>query len=148
MKKFILVFLLFLPVVLIAAESDKTICVPFYQELEKLEHQEISVNPAQFEFDNKVYDGCEIVFKTKWSLLKDETDPMNTTYPETGSDLYLAGWRIDEKFSADGPGSTSYVLRNGEKVCIVEWSYVAYIDEETGEFVSGDDILCKIRCGT
>lgn len=147
-KKFVIAFLLFLPAALIAAEPDKTICTPLLQELEKLKHQEISVSPAQFEFDNTVYEGCQIIFKTKWSMLKGESDPMNVTNPIEGSPLYESGWRIDGKFSADGPGSTFYIIRNGEKLCIVEWSYEAYIDEETEEFVSGDDLLCKIRCGT
>lgn len=147
MKKIAIVLILFLPAVLIAAEPEGTICSPFQQKLEEIKHLELNISPAQFEFDGKTYDGCEIVFKTKWSLMKEGFDPMNSTYPEEGGDLYNAGWRVDEKFSADGPGSTHYTLRNGEKVCIIYWSFVAYIDEKTGEYVSGDDIVCRMMCG-
>ncbi len=147
MKKIAIALLMFLPAVLVAAEPEGTICAPFYQKLEKIEHLKLTVSPAKFEFYGKAYDGCEIVFKTKWSLMKEGYDPMNSTYPKVGSDLYNAGWRVDERFSTDDPGATFYVLRNGEKVCTIIWSHEAYIDEKIGELVTGDDILCNVRCG-
>ncbi|MBN1573327.1 MAG: hypothetical protein JW984_09050 [Deltaproteobacteria bacterium] len=148
MKKIAIVLLLFLPAVLIAAEPEEKICSPFHQKLEKIEHLELTVSPAKFEFDGKAYEGCEIVFKSKWSLMKEGSSPMNETYPEEGGALYNAGWRVDENFSADGPSSSYYILRNGWKVCIVEWSYEAYFDEKTGDYVTGDDIVCNVKCGT
>jgi len=147
MKKWIIIYLLFIVVVSSAENFHDTVFVPFYQALDSLKHIKNEVAPATFEFDNKTCDGYEIIFETKWSLLDKDTDPMSMFYPYEDSYWFNAGWRADISFCADGPGSTFYLIRNGEFFCTVRWYFVSYIDDD-GEFVTGDELSGKMQCAT
>ncbi len=143
MKKWIIVCLLFIAVIVSAEDFHDTVFVPFYQALDSLKHIKNDVAPATFEFDNKTYNGYEIIYETKWSLL--DKDPTGMFYPFEDSYWYNAGWKADIRFCADGPGSTLYLIRNGEFFCIIRWDFVSYIDDD-GEHVSGDDLSGRIQC--
>ena len=145
MKKWIIIYLLFIAVVLSAEYSNETMCIQFHQALDSLKHIKNEIVPATFEFDNKTYNGYEIIFETKWSLL--DKDPTDMFYPYEDSYWYNAGWRADLRFCADGPGSTFYLIRKGEFFCTIRWEFTAYIDDN-GEHVSGDDLSGRIRCAT
>ena len=144
-KKWIIICFLFIVVIASAEDFDDTIFIQFHQALDSLGHIKNEIAPAAFEFDNKTYNGCEIIFETKWSLLDKDTDPMDMFYPYENSYLYKAGWRADLRFCADGPGSTFYLIRNGKFFCIVRWEFTAYIDD-SGEYVTGDVLWGKIQC--
>ncbi|MEA2096086.1 MAG: hypothetical protein U9P73_05265 [Candidatus Cloacimonadota bacterium] len=146
-KKWIIIYFLFIAVIASAEDFQDTVFIKFYQALDSLEHIKNEVTTATFEFDNKTYNGYEIVFETKWSLLDKDVSPMSMFYPYENSYWYNVGWRADIKFCADGPSSTNYLIRNDKYFCIVRWEFLSYIDDN-GEFVTGDELSGKIQCGT
>ena len=145
MKKWIIVCFLIIAVAVSADDFHDTVFIQFHQALDSLKHIKNEVTPATFEFDNKTYNGYEIIFETKWSFLDKDTDPMSTFYPYEDSYWYNAGWRADIRFCADGPGSTFYLIRNGEFFCTIRWDFVSYIDDN-GEFVTSDELSGRIQC--
>ena len=147
MKIGIIVCLLFVAVIASAEDFQDTVFIKFYQALDSLEHIKNEIIPVTFEFDNKTYNGYEIVFETKWSLLDKDTDPMDMFYPYENSYWCKAGWRADIRLCGDGPGSTVYMIRNDNFFCIIHWEFVSYIDDN-GEFVTGDELSGRIKCGT
>jgi len=130
-----------------ATPVDKLVCVSFQEKLFNLKHQKNIMESVSFEFKNKVYKGCKLIFETKWSVIGIEKDPTDMFYPYEGSELYQMGWRSDDRYLADGPGSSFNVIRNGDILCTVRWNFVSFIDRNTSEFVTGDDLSCQIRCG-
>ena len=145
MKKWIIVCLLFFAVAASAEDFHDTVFIQFYQALDSLKHTKNEFAPATFEFNNKTYNGYEIIYETKWSLL--DKDPTGMFYPFEDNYWYNAGWRADIRFCADGPGSTFFLIRKGEFFCTIRWEHTAYIDDN-GEHVSGDDLSGIIRCAT
>ena len=71
---------------------------------------------------------------------------MEMFYPYENSYWYKAGWKPDIRFCADGPGSTFYLIRNGEFFCTVRWEFVSYIDDN-GDYITGDELSSRIQCG-
>jgi hypothetical protein len=130
-----------------ATSIDELVCGKFQEKLLNLKHQKNVMESASFEFKNNVYKGCELIFETKWSEIGMEKDPTDMFYPHEGNELYQMGWRSDDKYLADGPGSSFNVIRNGDILCTVKWYFVSFIDGKTNEFVTGDDLSCQIRCG-
>lgn len=147
MKKWIIIYLLFIAIIASADDFHDTVFIQFHQALDSLKHIKNEVIPVTFEFNDKTYNGYEILFETKWSLLDKDVDPMGMFYPYEYSYWYNAGWRADIRFCADGPGSTFYLIRNGEFFCTIRWDFVSYIDDN-GEHVSGDELSGWIQCAT
>jgi len=130
-----------------ASPVDELVCEKFQKKLLNLKHQKNVVESVTFEFNNKVYNGCELSFETKWSDIGMEKDPIDMFSPYEGSELFQKGWRSDHRYMADGPGASLNVIKNGDILCTVKWYFVSYIDEKTNELVTGDDLSCQIRCG-
>ena len=144
MKKWIILFLLFIAVVVSAEDFQNTVFIKFYQALDSLKHLKNEIIPVTFESNDKTYNGYEIVFETKWSLLDKDVDPMSMFYPYENSYWYNTGWRADIRFCADGPGSTYYLIRNGDFFCTVRWDFVSFIDDNGEDFI-GDELSCRIK---
>ena len=82
MKTWIIVCFLFIAVIVFAEDFNDTVFVQFYQALDTLKHIKNEVTPATFKLwgSNKTYNGYEIIFETKWTLLDKNTDPMRMFY--------------------------------------------------------------------
>ena len=145
MKKWIIFYLLLTVKVVYAENLNETVCIQFHQALDSLKHTKNEIVPSSFEFEKKTYEGYEIVFETKWSLLNKDIYPMDMFYPYEDSYWYKAGWRADIRFCADGPSSTFYLIRNGKIFCTVRWFFVSYINDN-GEFITGDELSGRIQC--
>ncbi|MGA7875772.1 MAG: hypothetical protein WCA08_08920 [Desulfoferrobacter sp.] len=145
-KRWLCVSLLLLSLMPPVPVSGQTLCAQFQRMLAPLNHIRNETAAASFEFNGKRYQGCKVIFETKWALIGRDQDPQEMFYPSQNNELYLAGWRTDDRFSADGPGSTFYVIRNGNTFCTVSWNFVAYVDD--GKIVEGDQVTCQIECGT
>ncbi|MBI3015539.1 MAG: hypothetical protein HYY65_10870 [Candidatus Tectomicrobia bacterium] len=131
-----------------AADPPPEVCEEFRRALPIYKHIQNETRPATFEFDGKPYRGCEVVFKTRWSLIGANVQPAPQTLlsaSESG-EMYRKGWRADLRYDADGRGSTSYVIRREDMFCRVLWEFVAYVDEKTKEVVSGDDLSGEVQC--
>ncbi|MGI9568304.1 MAG: hypothetical protein ACR2PH_00830 [Desulfobulbia bacterium] len=81
-----------------AASGNELICEKFQEKLVNLKHQKSDIKSALFEFDNKIYKGCELNFETKWSDIGMDKDIADLFYPHLGSKLFNSGWRSDDSY--------------------------------------------------
>lgn len=145
-KQWLCVSLLYLQLIAPAAVFGESVCLHFQPMLARLKHTRDETAPASFVLNGKRYQGCEVVFETKWFLIGNDQDPQEMFYPSQNSELYLTGWRVDDRSAANGPGSTSYLIRNVNTFCSVRWDFVAHVDN--GKAVEGDKLTCHIQFGT
>jgi hypothetical protein len=140
MKKLLLALLLFLHAIAWASDSVQDACKMFYDELKPVPHCQLSVNTGFLSSlsDGKKYHGCEVVFKSNELLMADSELPSFES--PAGSILYRSGWRIDEKFRADGAGSGAYGIAKDAVLCRIYWDQHSWVNEtggiETSEFIN------------
>ena len=145
MKKLILAFLLLMPAIACAGEGVQNACKMFYNELKPVPHDKLSVNTGLLSSlsDGKKYRGCEVVFNSNEQLMMSSELPSFET-PE-GSMLYRAGWRIDEKYRADGAGSGAYGIVKDAVLCLIHWDHNSWLNEK-GEIEQSELINMTVQC--
>jgi hypothetical protein len=145
MKKLLLALLLFMPATACAGASVQNACKVFYGELKPVPHYELSVNTGLLRSlsGGKKYRGCEVIFKSNEQLMTGSELPSFES-PE-GSVFYRAGWRIDEKYRADGAGSGSYGIVKEAVLCLIHWDQDSWVNE-TGEIEQSELINMTVQC--
>ena len=123
--------------------SDNSACPYFYSKLSELPHIKLIQNNNGFKslMDGKWTPGCEISFKSHASVVSGDK-----VYDTFQSFINSPGWAIDNKLSADGPGSSSVTIQNDKNKCTLLWSQHAWIDEKTGEHKQSSDIEMIMQC--
>ena len=147
MKKLLLALLLFMPAIVCAGDGVQNACKMFYSELKPVPHYKLSVNSGLLSSlsDGKKYHGCEVVFNSNEQLMMGAELP--TFESPEGSMLYQAGWRIDEKYRADGAGSGSYGIVKDTVLCIIHWDQYSWLNEK-GEIEQSDLINMTVQCAS
>jgi len=142
---FTLIFIL-LPSLGLASDSLREACDFFYKRLEPIPHYSLEVREGKLKSLSTGADffGCEAAFKSNVKLMKDSTY-LPSFEAEEGSELYKEGWRIDEKYRADGPGSGSYGIVKGKMACVIHWDQFSYVDDN-GEIQVSDEINMTVQC--
>ena len=145
MKKLLLALLLFMPAIACAGDGVQNACKMFYSELKPVPHDKLSVNTGLLSSlsNGKKYRGCEVVFNSNERLMMGSGLPSFES-PE-GSMLYRAGWRIDEKYRADGAGSGSYGIVKDAVLCLIHWDHNSWLNE-TGEIEQSELINMTVQC--
>jgi hypothetical protein len=125
------------------AFADNSACSNFYHKLSELPHIKLTQNNNGFKAlsDGKWTHGCEIVYESHESMI-----PGDEVYKKFQSFINAPDWAIDNKLSADGPGSSSVTIENDINKCIISWSQHAWIDDKTGEHRQSSDIEMIIQC--
>jgi hypothetical protein len=143
MNMILSLILILLIVNLDLAFADDSVCSNFYPKLSKLPHIELTQNNNGFKslMDRNWTHGCEIVFKSHESIVSGDK-----VYETFQSFINSPGWAIDNKLSADGPGSSSVTIERDKNKCAILWSQHAWIDEKTGEHRQSSDIEMIIQC--
>lgn len=145
MKRLILLSVLFLFPMISVAEVTGETCQPFYQALEKIPHESIFQREGFFNSDyfGTTAKGCFMVMNTDDERLGEHLLPDFSAAP--GSDLYLAGWRANPKYSADGPGTGVTGLEKDDVLCMVYYERPSYHNDD-GTFVQDFHIKFKVEC--
>jgi hypothetical protein len=145
MKKLLLALLLFLPAIACAGDGVQNVCKMFYSELKPVPHAKLSVNTGLLSSlsDGKKFHGCEVVFNSNEQLMKGTELP--TFESREGSMLYRAGWRINEKYRADGAGSGAYGIVKDAVLCLIHWDHYSSLNE-SGEIEQSDLINMTVQC--
>jgi len=145
MKKLLLALLLFMPAIACAGDGVQNACKMFYSELTLVPHDKLSVNTGLLSSlsNGKKYCGCEVLFNSNEQLMIGSELPSFES-PE-GSMLYRTGWRIDEKYRADGAGSGSYGIVKDAVLCLIHWDHNSWINE-TGEIEQSELINMMVQC--
>jgi hypothetical protein len=143
MNKILPIFFISIIINFNSAYSDDSACFYFYPKLSKLSHIKLTQTNNGFKSlsDEKWNHGCEIKFKSHESIVSG--DRVYNTFQSFNN---APGWTIDNKLSADGPGSSSVCIENDKNKCSIYWSQHAWIDEKTGEHKQSSEIEVIIQC--
>ncbi len=146
MKRLLLtvVFVTILPSLSLAIVDGGT-CQPFYQALEQVPHESIfqregMYNSRLFETSAK---GCFVVMNTSQKRLAGLAMPDLSGLP--GTPFYEAGWRVNPKYAADGPGSRVTGLEKESVLCIVYRDQPTYRNDD-GKIAGGEFIRTRVEC--
>ena len=140
-----LIALASLLLILIAAigYAADSICTQFHQKLSELPHINLKLHTNGFVsiFDGNQLDGCEVVYESNESLVSGDR----------GHDLYIEfvnakGWKQNNKYGADGPGSSSVGIENDGYRCLINWFQHSWLDDRTNEIKQSDQIKMVIQC--
>lgn len=134
-----------MPATACAGGGVQNACKIFYNELKPVSHYKLSLNAGLLRSlsDGNKYRGCEVVFKSNEQLMRGSELPSFES-PED-SMLYRAGWRIDEKYRADGAGSGSYGIVKDAVLCLIHWDQYSWVNE-TGEIEQSELINMTVQC--
>jgi hypothetical protein len=143
MDKILPLILILLIVNLNLAFADDSACSYFFSKLSELPHIKLTQTSNGFKslMDGKWTHGCEIIFKSHDSIASGDK-----VYNAFQSFINAPDWAIDDKLSADGPGSSSVKIENDKNKCAILWSQHAWIDEKTGKHSKSSDIEMIIQC--
>ncbi len=132
------------PTVTAHARSDP--CEYFFRSLKALPNEKLTRRSGEHEsfFDGKEYIGCEVRFVTNIRLVPDRNVIPNFSAQES-TDLYLEGWRMNNSYAADGPGSSSFGIEKGKTLCLIMDHQPAYLDEKEG-IIQSETITIVVQC--
>ncbi len=122
----LIVIWIFMPESGVSGHQQESPCETFYEALSKIPHRELtwsSDNITEIGTD-KESNGCDITFITDNTLMKRGFRAISD-WIKRSSDIYRSGWRLNENFVADGPGSISFRLERNSRACDVreDWSH-------------------------
>jgi hypothetical protein len=89
------------------------------------------------------FEGCVIEFETNDVTRGGVEAP--DFFPDEGSDLHRAGWRMAPGILADGAGTGVHGIERESTLCIIRWEQPAYVDDD-GDIVSSDTLTILIQC--
>ncbi len=127
------------------AEVGLEACEPFFQALNAVPHESIFQRSGPYTsawFEAGAI-GCTVVMVTSEQRLGDRKLPDLTAAP--GTPLHQAGWRINQKYIADGPGTGVMGVEKDGILCLVYTDQPAWIDD-TGRFMQSEQITIKVQC--
>ncbi len=135
------------PAVLAAAAAvNKDPCGYFLQELKVVPHEKLTRIDGDIQslWDGKRNSGCEVMFVTN-DTLRSGRDTPNFAATE-GTKLYRLGWRMNNSFVADGPGSGIFGIENDSVLCLISHDQPAELDEKTEKIIQSVTLTLAIQC--
>jgi hypothetical protein len=120
-------------------------CEYFFSVLKSVPHNRLTRNDGVHKslWDGKKYVGCEIRFVTNGKLLSGNRVPNFDAIK--GSEMYRRGWRINNSFVADGPGTGSYGVEKESVLCIFRNEQPAYL-EDHGNIIQSETLSITVQC--
>jgi hypothetical protein len=94
-------------------------------------------------WDGKKYTGCEVEFVTHDKLLSGRRVP--DFEPLKGSEMYRKGWRANNSFVADGPGTGVFGVEKESVLCLVRHEQPAYLDDY-GNIIQSETLRITVQC--
>jgi hypothetical protein len=145
MTRILFLYLFFIFLNCNPALADNSVCSNFFPKLSEIPHIKLTQTNDGFKSlrNGKWTQGCEIVFKTHESIVSGDK-----VYNTFQSFINAPGWTIDNKLSADGPGSSSVTIESDKNKCAIFWSQHAWVDEKIGEHRQSSDIEIIIQCSS
>ena len=136
-----LLILLFLVGSFTPAFGEDASCNYFYEKLQDIPHSKLTLKKGVFKslLDAKSISGCEVEFKSHVSLVSGEKVlerfELLTNTP---------GWVMENV--ADGPGSSTVVIKKDKDRCFLHWAQHSWVDEKSKEIEQSEDIEVTIQC--
>ena len=128
-----------------ASSKELEGCEYFFSVLKSVPHLELNrqVGAHKSLWDGKKYMGCEIKFVTDDKVLSGNRVPDFEAVE--GSEMHRRGWRMDNSFVADGPGTGSYGIEKESVLCIVRHEQPAYLDDH-GNIIQSETLSITVQC--
>jgi hypothetical protein len=123
------------------AFSEDSSCNYFYEKLQDIPHSKLTLKKGVFEslLDAKPISGCEVEFKSHVSMVSGEK-----VLERFESLTQTPGWVTDNV--ADGPGSSTVVIKKDKSRCLLHWAQHSWVDEKSKEIEQSEDIEVMIQC--
>ena len=128
-------------------QSENNACRYFADRLEPVPHLNLKITADTYRSfrDTRTYTGCKLTFVTSDSLLAGYKDSIPRFQALEGTELYRMGWRMNDKYTADGPGTGVHGIEKDSTLCLVLYEKPAYLDDN-GEIQSSETITLTIEC--
>lgn len=128
-----------------AASEQQDSCEYFFSALKPVPHDKLirSEGTHQSLWRGKNYTGCEIKFVTHDNLLSGRRVPDFDA--AEGSEMYRMGWRVNNSFVADGPGTGLFGVEKGSVLCLVRHEQPAYLDDH-GHIIQSETLSITVQC--
>ena len=65
--------------------------------------------------------------------------------PLKGSEMYRKGWRMNNSFVADGPGTGVFGVEKESVLCLVRHEQPAYLDDY-GNIIQSETLRITVQC--
>jgi hypothetical protein len=132
-----------LPAYVVSAQPDS--CGYFFSALRPVPHDKLSRSEGAYKslWDGKKYTGCEIQFVTNDKLLSGRRVP--DFDPVKDSEMYRTGWRMNNSFVADGPGTGVFGVEKESVLCLVRHEQPAYLDDY-GNIIQSETLRITVQC--
>lgn len=128
-----------------AGAEGRDPCETFFSALKTVPHDELTRMDGTHRslWDGKKYAGCEIRFATNDRLLSGRRVP---DFDATeGSEMYRRGWRLNNSFVADGPGTGFFAVEKESVFCLVRHEQPAYLGDH-GNIIQSETLSITIQC--
>lgn len=114
-----------------SAADTHPACEHFYRVLSRLPHTELQINYSSVSATPEYHrlDDCAVTFRTDDSLMIEGAEGLPSFRAEEGPNLFVAGWREDLIYAANGSGTGSYAIRKDTALCIIRWDQTSWIDD-------------------
>jgi len=121
-------------------------CGDFFHALKALPNESLihSIGEDESLWDGAKHAGCEVRLVTNNNLI-DNDRPLPNFNAQPDSELYRQGWRANNSYTADGPGSSVYGIEKGDTLCIVRENQPAHL-EEHGKIVQSETLMITVQC--
>jgi hypothetical protein len=131
----------------VQAGEDAEMCQPFYDALNSVPHESIYQDDGECAYTSTWFEacakGCLVVMNTSVDRLDGQTLPDMSGEPDTP--VHKAGWRINPKYIADGPGTGVVGLEKNDALCFVYTEQPAQVGE-SGGVTQSRYITVRIEC--
>lgn len=148
MKRILILIFLLIPIIANANDKLQNACNFFHEDLAHVPNNSVVLNTGQLHsrFDGQAFNGCEVVFNSHGILLKNGSADLPSFRATKDSTLYEDGWREENRYAADGPGSGTYGIVKDNILCIINWDQHSWIDDKTGNIEHSDFINMVVQC--
>ena len=128
-----------------AGFEDPYLCGHVYRTLEDVPHLELtrSAGALRSLWDGTEREGCAVVFVTNERVLDGRGVPDFSA--AEGAGLYRMGWRANDSYRADGPGTSPAGVERGAVRCLVRRDQPAHLDDQ-GDIVQSDTLRIEVQC--
>ena len=121
-------------------------CGHFFRALKAVPNESLTQSTGEYRslWNGAKHVGCEVKLVTNDTLNRNH-HPMPNFDAQPDSELYRHGWRTNNAYTADGPGSSVYGIEKEKTLCVVREDQPAHIDDR-GSIVQSETLTITVQC--
>jgi len=120
-------------------------CQRFWAKLSAVPHEKLTRADGALKslWNLERINGCELQLITNDALLPGPKVPQFEALE--GTDMHREGWRMNNSFVADGPGTGIFAIEKDQTFCLVRHDQPAHLDD-AGEIVQSETLTLTVQC--